>query len=239
MRLAELCEPIFQWVVLVNRSCRRGKHPDKDRLRAEIKNLLEETRAKSVSSQELSRQFEAVYKPLVFFVDSMIRTSSLPFALDWDPLQAEFGEMAGDDKFFICLEEALQDTSEDAQETLAIYYNCIGLGFTGRYAGQPQELKRMMGTLSARLRNVIDMDESALLCPEAYENVETRDLGQPIGGKLGWLIIGTAGVIFLAFILLVNFWRTSVVELDRCLLHFDDRPASAPETPDGGGRGRG
>jgi type VI secretion system protein ImpK len=184
MTLLELCEPFFQYVCRLRRSARMGCALEMDMVRNDIKRIFSEIKANASSSVELITQYEKVELPLIFFIDFMIKESSLSFAFDWYELGREKNELAGDEKFFDLLDEELVETSDAATQRLAIYYTCMGLGFTGVYTGQPESIQRLMSKISARISGMMDADEKSFICPEAYENVDTRDFVEPPSAKL-------------------------------------------------------
>lgn len=220
MNLLQLSEPIFQYVCRLNRLGRcaggapagdtafftksgtapKGLSLEYSVVRAEVKALLEDFMSKGAADARLSSQTQKVELPLIFFVDSMISESGLPLAAEWNQnrLAYERNELAGDEKFFDLLEETLKDPGEEASERLAVYYTCIGLGFSGIYFNQPEYLRKTMLTIAPRIRNIMEADHTARICPEAYEGVDTRDLIQPPGSKVALL-----GIVFLCFILAV------------------------------------
>ena len=106
----------------------------------------------------------------------------------------ERNELAGDEKFFDLLEAELKESGEDAAERLALFYVCLGLGFTGIYFRQPEYLRKSMLTIAPRIRQWMEGDQMARICPEAYEGVDTRNLVQPPGSKLVFIAI-----LFLCF----------------------------------------
>ncbi|MDB6066616.1 MAG: type secretion system protein DotU family [Pedosphaera sp.] len=222
MTLLDLTEPLFQYVCRLNRVARKGagsapsggtsfftkagtqtpKGPSVDYavVRSEIKALLEDFMQKASSDMRLSSQSKKIELPLIFFVDSMIAESSLGIAQQWNQnrLAYDRNELAGDEKFFDLLEETLGDSSEDASERLAVYYICIGLGFTGIYFKQPEYLRKSMLTIAPRIRHLVETDQMARICPEAYTSVDTRDLVRPPGDRM--LLVG---IIFICFSLSV------------------------------------
>jgi type IV/VI secretion system ImpK/VasF family protein len=221
MTLLDLTEPLFQYICRLNRVARKsgpvptggtafftktpsqpvkGVSMDYAVVRSEIKALFEEFMQKANTDVRLSSQAKKMELPLIFFVDSMISESSLPFAQQWNQnrLAYDRNELAGDEKFFDLLEETMKDSSEDASERLAVYYICIGLGFTGIYFKQPEYLRKTMLTIAPRIRSLVETDQTAKICPEAYTSVDTRDLVQPPGSRMVFL-----GIIFLCFTLAV------------------------------------
>jgi len=210
MRLVSLCEPLFQYVCRLNRSAVKGCTLPLERVRADIQQLFEEIKVEASSRPDLAAQYERIRLPLVFFVDFVIRESNLSFRMDWVPLASDFNELAGDEKFFELLELDLADPSDGAAERLAVYYTCLGLGFTGLYAGDRDTIRRLTGRISGRISRFMDADARARICPQAYEYTDTRNFTEPPGTKLGF--IGTllaGGLIFLFVLYFLLFYFVS------------------------------
>lgn len=200
MTLLELCEPLFQYVCRLNRSADKGCTLEIDKVRNEIKRIFEELKQNASADQYLADQYEKVEMPLIFFIDFMIKESKLNFRFDWLELARERNELAGDEKFFDLLDAELADPGNAATERLAIFYTCLGLGFTGVYTGLPEDIRRLMLKISARISNIMDADEKTRICPEAYEGVDTRDFVQLPGTKLVGIGIALVGLIIVWFI---------------------------------------
>ncbi len=198
MNLLELSEPLFQYVCILNRAGRKGGNLDFPTVRARIKTILDDLKSRALTDPRLNPQFKKMEQPLIFFVDSMIAESKVPFAAKWNNsrLAYEFNELAGDEKFFDLFDETLKEQSDEANERLSVYYTCIGLGFTGWYAGQPEYLRKKMLEVAPRIRHLIESDTTVRVCPEAYQNVDTRDLVEPPSSKMVVILI-----IFLVFLL--------------------------------------
>ena len=208
MTLLELCEPLFQYMCRLNRLARSSSTLEMDQVRNEIKKIFEAMKAEALNNAALTAQYEKIELPLLFFVDFMIKESKLTFAYDWYELGRERNELAGDEKFFDLLDENLEDTSDAATERLVIFYTCLGLGFTGVYAGQKDGIQRLMSKISARISGMIDADEKSYICPEAYENVDARDFVEPPSTKLvgiGITLIGLIVVWSIAYFCLLKW----------------------------------
>jgi len=184
MTLLELCEPLFQYVCRLRRSSRMGCAMEMSQVRNDVTRIFSEMKADALTNPELATQYEKVELPLVFFIDFMIKESNLSFAADWFELGRERNELAGDEKFFDLLDVELADTSGAASQRLVIFYTCIGLGFTGLYAGQLDSIQLLMTKISARISGMMDADRKSYICPEAYENVDNRDFVEPPSAKL-------------------------------------------------------
>jgi type VI protein secretion system component VasF len=234
MTLLELTEPLFQYVCRLNRVARksgvkptgdtvfltkggalpRGVSLDYAVVRNEIKALFEEMQQKAGGDFRLGSQIKKMELPLLFFVDALISESSLNFAAQWNQnrLAYERNELAGDEKFFDLLDEDLKDQSDEASERLAVFYVCIGLGFSGIYFRQPELLRKNMFTIAPRIKRWLETDETAKICPDAYQGVDTRDLTEPPSRKV--LVVS---MIFLALIVacLVSYiWLYSAARKD-------------------------
>jgi len=210
MTLLELCEPLFQYVARLSRSARMGYALEMSQVQSHIKRIFHDMQASVSASPDLARQYEKVELPLIFFVDFVIKESRLSFAGAWVELGRERNELAGDEKFFDLLDADLADPSQSATERLVIYYTCLGLGFTGIYTGQPENILRLVSEISSRISGLMDADQKSHVCPEAYENVDSRDFVAPPGAKLvgiGIALIGLLVVWSIAYLFL--FMRTS------------------------------
>lgn len=213
MSLLVVCEPIFQYVCRLNRSARKGGQIDPVSVRNSILTIMEEAEKTAGTDPDLMAQYEKVKMPLLFFIDYMIKESALPFADSWDEIAREYGEHAGDEKFYDLLDETLEENNPAANERLSVFYTCLGLGFTGFYTGQPEYLRRKMTEISGRIRLMMDIDETIPLCPEAYEHVDTSDLIEPPAKKLVGIGILMVGMIIVVFIVNITMFLDSKGEL--------------------------
>jgi len=216
MTILELCEPLFRKICLLNRLGRKGGGSlDYEPLRLEIEELFSQARQVSQDDAELRLQWQKLELPLIFFVDSMISESGLALASVWNRnrIAYERKELAGDEKFFDELDETLKDPSDEATQRLQVFYTCIGLGFAGWYAGQPEYLRGKMLDISQRIRSAMETDKSARICPEAYQNVDIRDLIQAPGLRLGGIAIVFAGLCLLVTIVEIYLFRAASLTL--------------------------
>lgn len=238
--LVELCEPFFQYVCRLNRSTRKGATVPAEAIRADLEDILREMEQTAASRPELARQLDEVRMPLIFFADFMVKESGMEAAADWSEMAREHGEHAGDEKFFDLLEETLAETGPAADERLLIFYTCLGLGFTGFYTGQPEYLRKTTSRIAARLRRHMDLEDSVLICPEAYEHVDQSDLIEPPGRTIAGIGVVAVGLVIVLFVVNVVLFRESSRELDRSLERLAGAGAGTPATaPADGAAGRG
>jgi type VI protein secretion system component VasF len=219
MTLLELCEPLFKKVCLLNRLGRKGAgvstSVEHEKLQLEIKELFADIEKRASTEPGLKAQWQKIELPLIFFVDSMIAESGLIASARWhqNRLAYERKELAGDEKFFDLLDDTLKDPSEEATDRLSIFYTCLGLGFTGWYAGQTEFLRGKMLDISHRIRAAMDTDQTARICPEAYAGVDTRDLVQRPGLGLGAIAVVFVGLCLIVLTVEIYLFRAASLSL--------------------------
>jgi type VI secretion system protein ImpK len=242
--LAELVEPLFLYICRLNRIARSqgqlsgtytsapfAAHTSSyDQARTEVVRLLTAMKDDSVADVALSREFDEIEMPLIFFVDSIIAESQLSFRDRWheNRLAAERGELAGDDKFFDMLDTCLADASEEATERLVIYFTCLGLGFTGKYTGDPLQIDTRMQRITHRIRRRwLNRDFEKRLSPQCYEYTNKSDLPKPSRDSV-WriVIIWSFGLVTLVLVY-AFFYRQSAGELKRLVQQIAVSPAPA------------
>ncbi len=215
------CDPLFQAVCRLNRIGRmnRGAAIEYTQTRTEIEEHLEVLARIARGDIALGEQYRKVELPLIFFVDSMIAESALPFAQKWNNNRLAFGrnERAGDEKFFQLLDETLQDTKPEADERLAIFYVCIGLGFTGGSGGSADFLKKKMQEIAPRVKAYVDADESAFITPASYQHTNLSNLPLPMAASLVPLLIVLAGLLLVVVAVNVYTFHSASAELNQSL----------------------
>ena len=217
MTLLELCEPLFQYVCFLNRSTKKGAHPEMGVVESEIEGQLSDMRHKASTTTGLLEQFEKVELALLGFADNIIRESPLSFARDWPWLAAKRGELAMDEKFFEMLDEALRDKSTSATERLAVYYTCLGLGFTGLHIGNPDELKRLMRQIEPRIRTLTDSEDRTRITPEAYKCLNGDNLVEPPAAPVTRIAIVLLGLIIVLLVANGYLYKTRTAKLTNSL----------------------
>jgi len=204
MKLLELYEALFQYVCRLNRAARTNIHPDFNRVRSEIKSLFEEVHRAAASDVALANQAKKVERPLIYFVDNLICGSRLNFASRWVSnrlAMADYNELAGDESFFVdFLDRDMVDPNPDAAERLAVYYVCLGLGFTGMYIGQPEKIRDYTEKIFPRIRQWLDSDPRTKISEQAYGCTDTRVLTEPPSDKILLVVVA---FIFLSLSVLV------------------------------------
>lgn len=188
--LVEAAEPLFSLICRLNRAARKGQAPANAQVvRGQIRSAFAEVRKSYVeghgsderASQHAERQWIKAVRPLVYFTDYQIRNSALPFAFDWhDIAEEDFDELAGDEQFFKVFEADVAKDTPTAIERLALYHECLGLGFAGMYALEPAAVPEYMRQARARIaaklgKEAFDRFDSRLT-QQAYEQTDDSEL---------------------------------------------------------------
>ena len=236
MTLLDLYEPLFQYVCMLSRIARSGNECiEYTALRQVIASMLATTQQQAQPDPLLALQAQKLELPIIFFVDSMIAESSLQCASEWHRNRLAYAqnELAGDEKFFDFLDETLADASAQATERLVIFFVCLGLGFTGWYATQPEYLRKKMETVAKRIAGTMDHEHAQRICPEAYQYLDPRNLIDPPSTKIG--AIALAFLALCIVVIAVNFYlylagsKAFRLSLDEIIKH--DLTNQAPAKP--------
>ncbi|MCW5775197.1 MAG: DotU family type IV/VI secretion system protein [Phycisphaeraceae bacterium] len=233
MKLLELTEPYFQYVCRLNRSARKGAPQDESSVRADLHALLSDMRGRALRLGPLATEYDRIEPALIFFADEAIRGSELPFASAWEPIGGTLSDPNAGRVFGVLVEEALRDKGPYGNERLGVLYTCLGLGFSG--GRSPDELRRLMVEVSAKLRSEMDADPASAVCPEAYEHVDTTDLVQPAGRSVLAIVVVLAGLIVALFFINGYLYVSGTRDLRESLTAITAAEASAAGSQRSGG----
>ncbi|TVQ53199.1 MAG: hypothetical protein EA377_08595 [Phycisphaerales bacterium] len=244
MNLHELCNPFFQYICRINRLSRSRADLPASQIREEIKAIIERLREQAAETPGLLQQFEiregvngkrGIELVLLFFADFMIRESPLRCASEWEDLAAEHEEHSGYDKFFVMLDETLEDKSPDAKGRIAVYYTCMGLGFTGGLSDEPEKFNRKLRECAARLRTYMDESAAQRVCDEAYVHTDRRPLDVPPVERVVNRVLLFAAVFFMVLVAGGVLYHFQIKELNTALSSIQSQLEGAT-TEGGGGR---
>jgi type VI protein secretion system component VasF len=139
-------------------------------------------------------------RPLVFFIDFMVKEGSFPFSRDWRELGRNYNELSGDEKFFNLLSDALGDSK--AHSAIPLFYTMLGLGFEGAYIQDHKFIEKTMKECAARFPGELDIREEPLV----KVATEKRIAGLRRGRVLRPLRVALFfSLLLLAVSLIVNF----------------------------------
>ena len=234
MTLLELSEPILTYICRLNRTARAGGQMDYHTVRADVEERFREAEQDAGRDPRLLGQWQKIELALVFFVDSMISESGLGLAREWNENRLAYDrkELAGDEKFFDMLDETLAEKTPEANERLAVFYSCIGLGFTGWYAGQEDYLVGKQKEMAARIGDHLKHDPDAYICQEAYDYNDERDLIEPPGRKLTGIVIAVVGLAVTMLVMNIFMYRQAAADLSNQLDKVIDQGEKIGQPPE-------
>lgn len=150
----------------------------------------------------LREQVRLLKGPVNYFIDHMIAQSRLPFARKWlkEALGYTANGLAGDDAFFLCLNDELgKQPSAELAERLLVYYVCLGLGFQGGFFNEPERLVEYMRILKPAVGRWLLDDSTEFLTPQAYEHTDRRNFILPPKLNRALLLAGVAALLLAGF----------------------------------------
>ncbi len=228
------CDPLFQLICRFNRIIRKGSGHTLDytQVRTEIEEMFDVLGRTAQGDLSLGAQYRQVELPLLIFVDSMLANSAVGFAQKWGNNRLAYLRKgcSDEEKFFNLLDETLQEKKEGTDERLAIFYICIGLGFTG--GNPPEFLRKKMEELAQRVRAYVDIDESAFITPASYQHTNMTNLPMPMAASLVPLLIVLTGLMLVVVAVNIYTFYSASSELTEVLNSITARdPATATAKP--------
>ncbi|MDR2105581.1 MAG: DotU family type IV/VI secretion system protein, partial [Deferribacteraceae bacterium] len=152
--LEKLCRPIL--ACICNYEQYAAASPlTMERFKAEVEFLLENARREAAKKPSLAAEFAKIERPLVFFVDYMVKEGSFSFSKGWRELARQYNELSGDEKFFDLLDKAFNDP--EAENVIPLYYTMMGLGFDGVHKGDYGFIEKELRLCAARFSEPPDL----------------------------------------------------------------------------------
>ena len=152
--LEKLCNPVFQCLCNYWQLSCVTNMMDREKFLTDITGHLEDVKKKASRDPKLEREFEWIEKPLVFFIDYMVKEGRFPYRVEWRELSRNYNELSGDEKFFNLLTETLK--YPDFGNSFALFYIMLGLGFDGAYRYNHKYIEQCMRLCMEK--TVIDYD---------------------------------------------------------------------------------
>ncbi|MDR2630372.1 MAG: DotU family type IV/VI secretion system protein [Spirochaetaceae bacterium] len=129
--LERVCNPLFLTICNYWQLACIDSPVELDDFRKNILAVLEDIRSRAMQDDTLGKEFALIEKPLIFFIDYIVREGRFSFRNNWHILARNYNELSGDEKFFDLLDESLQNP--DAKNLTALFFLMLGLGFDGMY----------------------------------------------------------------------------------------------------------
>jgi type VI protein secretion system component VasF len=198
--LEELCRPVFIRLCAYWQLNHAGHPPAPEKFREDIEAALDDAKRTAAADPALIRDYERIERPLVFFIDYMVKEGSFPFNREWRELGRNYNELSGDEKFFNLLSEALRDSK--AHAAIPLFYTMLGLGFEGAHAQDRGFIEKTMKDCAAQFPAELDIREEPLV----EVATEKRIAGSKRVRALRPLRMALVfSILFLVFSLALNF----------------------------------
>jgi hypothetical protein len=225
MNIICLCEPIFQYITLLDKNIQSEKL-SYDRVREDIEKLLLDIKNSSVlKDYEAWKMFEDIHLPLLCFIDYKISNSGNLFAGEWDKHRLAYNESCytGDKKFFENLEVILSEKSKsNNDDVLLFFYTCIKLGFLGIYKSDSKKVKNYLWEISRRI-NVKYENKSKFLFNNLYKNADMKNQNAPIKSVRKKCILVLVMLILSYLLLSFGFYYSATKNYFDILAKINDR----------------
>jgi type VI protein secretion system component VasF len=138
-----------------------GGEVEHEQFLKDIRGRLEEAKRGSREDRQLEREYEWIEKPLVFFIDYMVKEGRFSFRAEWRELAREYNELSGDEKFFELLESTIKQP--DLTSSCMVFYIMLGLGFEGAYRYKREHIERYMQLCIDKAKNSYDTHAEGVL----------------------------------------------------------------------------
>jgi type VI protein secretion system component VasF len=129
--LEKICHPVFLCICNYWQFSGITNYVEKEKFRRDITKCLDEAKKNAGRDTRLAQEYAWLEKPLVFFIDYMVKEGRFPFRQEWPELSRNYNELSGDEKFFDLLSETLE--YPEFQNSAVLFYVMLGLGFDGAY----------------------------------------------------------------------------------------------------------
>jgi len=159
--LEKLCNPVFQCLCNYWQLSCVTNMVDRGQFQSDIVGLMMEAGKKARKDPQLEREFIWIEKPLVFFIDYMVKEGRFPFRDEWWELSRNYNELSGDEKFFDLLNETLNNP--DFNNSFVLFYIMLGLGFDGVYQYNRKYIEQCMLLCMEKAATDFDINSEPVL----------------------------------------------------------------------------
>jgi type VI protein secretion system component VasF len=209
-QLEKLCNPLLLALCNYWQLACMGSPVELEPFRKDILVLLDEMRRQAALDETLAKEFAVIEKPLVFFIDYLVREGRFSFRNNWNILARSYNELSGDEKFFDLLEEALN--YPDEKNSAALFFVMLGLGFDGIHRKNQAYIQHCMYTCSQKGAADFDiLSEPILPATQKKKSIFARRRRLTVR----FAMIASAVFLVICFVFnLVTFMRTTSVYRD-------------------------
>ncbi len=171
MNIETLIAPVLKKVCSYCVYKNSGFEVPQDLLLSEIRSELNAVSQRATLTPMLQQQYQAIERPLVFFIDYIVKEGNFSYSRSYKELARNFNELSGDDKFFDLLKDALVQGND--KEVIRVFYILMGLGFDGYYKRHRAEMVDVMQSTVSHCNQGIDFNLNKIT-PDINLNEQQR-----------------------------------------------------------------
>jgi type VI protein secretion system component VasF len=147
--LERLCNPVLLCICNYWELAARNEPVDQETMKRRLESLLREAKEKAGKNPVLAQEYQWIERPLIFFIDYMVKEGRFPFRYEWREFARNYKELSGDEKFFNLLEETLNYS--EAISAVTLFYVMLGLGFDGIHRSDHEYVEQSMKRCAAKI----------------------------------------------------------------------------------------
>jgi type VI protein secretion system component VasF len=170
--LEQLCNPVFVCICNYWQLSCITNLVEKEKFQRDITEILSEAKEKAEQDPKLAQEYAWMEKPLVFFIDYMVKEGRFPFKQEWRELARNYNELSGDEKFFNLLSETLE--YPEYQNSFVLFYIMLGLGFDGAYRQNREYIEQCMQLCMAKAHIDYDIYSEPVVSPPKKKHFFVR-----------------------------------------------------------------
>jgi type VI protein secretion system component VasF len=194
--LEKLCNPVFLCVCNYWHLSCITNYVEREKFQRDITALLAEAKQKAEGDPLLAREYAWIEKPLVFFIDYMVKEGRFPFNQEWRELARNYNELSGDEKFFNLLSETLE--YPEHQNSFVLFYVMLGLGFDGAYRHNREYIEECMRRCMEKVSIDYDILSEPVISPPKKKSFFKKQRKLTVRTAL------IASAVFMALCFIIN-----------------------------------
>ncbi len=236
-RLEPLCRPLLKLICEYCYCAKSGAQVTADELQWQIHLCLNDIQTKCENDPSLKREFSRIEKPLIFFIDYIIKEDDFPFQNEWPEMARNYNELSGDEKFFDLLSETMEDP--ESSDRLKFFFLLMGLGFDGCHAMQKNYVEHRMKLCATRFSIKGSLNDSDLHTKKSVFQVAKAKKSKLLFCFMSVSILFTlfaAGFNFYRFRQISKDFKSVLRETENKAMHLYNKnyanPESDPENSD-------
>jgi type VI secretion system protein ImpK len=206
-QFAGIVSPVFQHLIELQSLLEQGENPALEPQREQMIELLAEADQKARGSSQIAHDYELARHALVYWIDEVLINSPWRYAMEWRQRILEwdlYQERLRADRFYEKAQEAEALASTDPLE---VFYLCVALGFRGRHADNPAELRRWAERVYNRIVGGSQQADK-FLPDEPIERTTLRPLpGPSILLTVSILVAITTLITLTCFVMAIPPWE--------------------------------